>query len=166
MGVKENEKLGKWLEQIVRVHLNTLQGRKYLRYQRLVDTKSARGQPLPPNPADYLVGRESTAWFLECKASEVHPSLRNCTDTLRDTQVGLMRLWSSVAGIGGFVLFYSKFKNTLELWDIESVWRLSNESAHVVSREEPRLCMQTPLTKAAKHLPIIEEVINECIIPF
>ena len=108
--------IGTQFQEDVQSTLDTLKRTGRLRYTRLYDTKSARNRYMPPQPGDFIVASLGYGHLLECKASEVHDSLKDGLKQLvKSHQAAEARLWIRTGNPSWF-LFYSQPKQTLEVW--------------------------------------------------
>ena len=113
--------IGKWFEDKVQDTLETMRNQKQCTYLRLYDSHSARGKFLPPQPGDFVIAINGSAYMTECKSSVKHSSLRSCVGShVKPEQTALMRLWLS-SDNPAFFLFYSAVTEQLEIWDGKSV---------------------------------------------
>lgn len=112
--------IGKWFEKKVRESLDALRHKEGLFFHRLLDSHAA-GRFVSNAPADFLVAHRGQAQLWECKASEVHRSLRSClSNMVDDAQVGSHTLWA-MAGCESYFIFYSELTNWVEIWNAEDV---------------------------------------------
>lgn len=111
--------IGAKFEEVVQSVLDELVKTKQIRYMRLYDTKSARGAFMPNQPGDFLIAAAGTTRLVECKASEVHESLKAGLSSLMPelAQAAHLRLWQEVAACPSLVLFRSHASQRIEAWD-------------------------------------------------
>lgn len=107
--------------------LKDLQSKHPLFFDRFYDTKSTGrfgGKTkvfIPPRPGDFLVGHNGMASVLECKASEVHKTLRaGMSSLVADGQCAKMRMWIRSLNCG-FFIFRNLMEDVIEVWDGEVV---------------------------------------------
>lgn len=111
-----NEQLGKEFEDDCVVEFKKLLRLHPFYFDRIYDTKSA-SRYIPVRPGDFYIGHVGIATVLECKASQVHASLKNGMGTLvKNGQIAAMRLFER-SGNNACYIFRSEVSNTIEVWD-------------------------------------------------
>lgn len=118
---KADAKIGRWFEKNkVKPALDELQERNRLYYHGFTDTHAA-GAYVNNAPGDFLVVLDGVPILIECKASNVHETLRSClSDAVENHQVGTHKLFMRALGASLF-LFYSDATALVEFWPGEAV---------------------------------------------
>ena len=113
--IMSGNKIGKWFEKQVRNSLASLREEHGIFFHKLHDSYTA-GRVIGSVPADFLVRSKIGAQLWECKASEVHYSLRSClANMVDDEQVSQHWQWENNGGRSIF-LFYSDLTAEIEVW--------------------------------------------------
>ena len=113
---KADAKIGRWFEKTkVKPALDELQATHNLYYHGFTDTHAA-GAFVNNAPGDFLVVLEGVPILIECKASNVHETLRSClADAVENHQVGTHKLFIRAMGASLF-MFYSDATALVEFW--------------------------------------------------
>lgn len=122
-----NEVLGKLFEEDCIKHFKVLQRKYPFYFDRIYDTRTA-SRFIPPRPGDFYIGHAEEATVLECKASQVHASLRNGMASLvKDAQVAEMRKWHRSGNLCTYI-FRSEVSNTVEVWEGRQIFEARTTS--------------------------------------
>jgi len=129
--------LGAHFEGKIQTALETIKGdsKHNLWFKRYYDTKSAGGNLLPPQPADFQVATKMGVWLVEAKASFKKPSLASCLSNAVETHQAIShKLWNRI-NKPSFFMFFCAESGEVELWD----------GKHVA---ETRLTLQAKLSRS------------------
>jgi len=115
--------LGAHFESKIQTALDTIKKDSNYRlwFKRYYDTKSAGGNLLPPQPADFQVATEMGVWLVEAKSSFKKESLASCLgNAVEAHQAVSHKMWNRIKK-PSFFLFFCAETEEVELWDGEHV---------------------------------------------